>query len=96
MFGDKLAHGIQSFLSHREQVVVLNGVHPDIAKVLSGVPQGTVLGPLLFILIKFICKLEQQRDFIPVSFFADESVMRTVCCIKTISTKFSTGHGATT
>ena len=33
MFGDKLAHGIQSFLADREQVVVLSGVHPDIAKV---------------------------------------------------------------
>ena len=40
-FRNKLVDWIQSFLSDREQVVVLNGVHSDIAKVLSGVPQGT-------------------------------------------------------
>ena len=41
-FGNKLVDWIQSFLSDHEQVVVLNGVHSDITKVLSGVPQGTV------------------------------------------------------
>ena len=66
-FGNKLVGWIQSFLSDREQVVVLNGVHSDIAKVLSGVPQGTVLGPLLFIL--FINDLEQIVTSSTVSFF---------------------------
>ena len=39
-FHGKLLSWIQSFLSDREQVVVLNGVHSDSARVLSGVPQG--------------------------------------------------------
>ena len=79
LFGNKLVDWIQSFLSDREQVVVLNGVHSDIAKVLSGVPQGTVLGPLLFIL--FINDLEQVVTSSTVSFFADDTrVSKQISC----------------
>ena len=70
-FHEKLIRWIKSFLSDREQVVVLNGVHSDIAKVISGVPQGTVLGPLFFIL--FINDLEQVVTSSTVSFFADDT-----------------------
>ena len=78
-FHDKLVNWIQAFLSDREQVVVLNGVHSDIAKVLSGVPQGSVLGPLLFLL--FINDLEQVVVSSKVSFFADDTrVSKQISC----------------
>jgi hypothetical protein len=39
---------IEVFLSNRTQQVLVDGATSDRANVVSGVPQGTVLGPLLF------------------------------------------------
>ena len=39
---------IKNFLSHRSQQVIINGCLSGDVKIKTGVPQGSVLGPLLF------------------------------------------------
>ena len=63
---------IMSFLEGRTQKVVVEGASSDPSPVKSGVPQGSVLGPLLFLL--FINDLAEHTSS-TVRLFADDCVM---------------------
>ena len=43
---------IQSYLENRKQFVSFNNCHSEILNVLCGVPQGSILGPKLFIMYR--------------------------------------------
>ena len=63
---------IQSFLIGRTQTVVLDGESSEEVKVTSGVPQGSVLGPLLFLL--YINDLPENIQS-QVRLFADDTAV---------------------
>ena len=69
----KINQLIKSFLSNREQFVYINGYESPKEKVTCGVPQGSTLGPLLFLL--YINDLRFTLKHSEASHFADDTAI---------------------
>ena len=68
----RLLKFLQEYLRNRKQNVILNNIKSEILDVRSGVPQGSILGPLLFVL--FIDDIYQTIDVnTRISSYADDT-----------------------
>ena len=66
---NKLINWIEAFITNRRQTVVVNGKESNWHKVTPGIPRGSVLGPLLFVLyINNLPDLAKSNAFL----FADD------------------------
>ena len=72
----------QNYLSDREQFVSINGIESEKVKILCGVPQGSVLGPLLFLL--FINDLPKATEFFTLLFADDTTFQISNTNVKTL------------
>ena len=73
-FSSSATEWFASFLTHREQCVLLDGTTSAPLTPKSGIPQGTVLGPVLFLI--FINDLPESTQS-QCSIFADDTTLHT-------------------
>ena len=69
-------HLFQSYLCNRWQYVKLNGFKSELKPIDIGIPQGSILGPLLFLL--YINDIPNASDFF-IKLFADDTVLSLSC-----------------
>ena len=74
------------FYASDNNELFLNGVKSDWVQVLSGIPQGTVLGPLLFSLYINDISLDIESE---IRLFADECVDSFLCFRQRVVSKWS-------
>jgi hypothetical protein len=74
--GGPLLGIIEAFLRDRSQQVILQGINSNSVNLISGVPQGSVLGPLLF-----VTYINDLPDIFPENvnskYFADDAKLYT-------------------
>ena len=72
----------ESYLTGRTQYVAFNGTNSDVHYVKCGVPQGSILGPLLFILyMNDICSVSKLLFTL---LYADDTCVLLTCLVEKI------------
>ena len=74
---------LKEYLTGRRQNVNINGCFSSALPVISGVPQGSILGPLLFLI--YINDLPSCTTYVNLFLFADDTK-----CLKSITTPVDT------
>ena len=74
-FDSHILQWLGNYLYNRQQRVIVNGEASDSLPILSGVPQGSILGPLLFIIhvdLVFLADLSSDTQLI---LYADDMLL---------------------
>ena len=74
--GNDVINWIEKWLTHRKQGVIVDGEISNWKSVLSGLPQGSILGPILFLI--YINYLEHDISSKILKFVYDKKVFRKV------------------
>ena len=74
-FRGKSSQWINSYLTNRKQYTSIENLNSSLLKITHGVPQGSILGPLLFLI--FINDLPNSSTFFKYILFADDSTLST-------------------
>ena len=69
---------IKNYLTNRQQRTMINNVYSDYGKIECGVPQGSILGPLLFLV--YINDLRNCLNHSKSFLYADDTVLIESCC----------------
>ena len=76
-FGGKILEWFRSYLSNRRQRTTISGITSKTLPVTSGVPQGSILGPLLFLLYEDHLSNSVRNSKI-ATFADDTKIFRTI------------------
>ena len=76
----------KSYLTNRQQYVIVNSENSQMKPVTTGVPQGSILGPLLFLI--YINDISYCSDKFTFLCFADDTTITISLCIKNSKCKY--------
>ena len=68
----------KEYLINRQQYVTWNGKNSDMKYVIRGVPQGSVLGPLLFLI--YVNDIFAASSHFKIIFYADDTTLSISLC----------------